>query len=186
MDWSSDKTTAAELEARSGRLVTFGFMQTNWERLVTGDQILQLTELEKEFEKLGCEKPQQIRYLRSQQGLKLKREALEYGGEEDGDDGGVEEPEEAAIDPVDLLDPVDILSKLPKDFYEKCEAKKWQERKEAIEVLQQLTLNPKLESGDYGELVKVLKKVCFHRLIVELSLEVTFSLNYYKTLRKDQ
>jgi hypothetical protein len=66
----------------------------------------------------------------------------------------------AEIDPFDLLDPVDILSKLPKDFYEKAEAKKWQERKEALDCLNELvTKNPKLEAGDYGDLVKLLKKV---------------------------
>lgn len=60
---------------------------------------------------------------------------------------------------MDLLDPVDILSKLPKDFYDKLEAKKWQERKEALEVLEPLVSNPKFENGDYAELVRALKKV---------------------------
>ena len=63
------------------------------------------------------------------------------------------------IDPMDLLDPVDILSKLPKDFYDKLEAKKWQERKEVLEVLEGLVSNPKLENGDYADLVRALKKV---------------------------
>lgn len=39
------------------------------------------------------------------------------------------------------------------------EAKKWQERKEAMEVLLPLTQNPKLETGDYNDLMKALKKV---------------------------
>lgn len=63
------------------------------------------------------------------------------------------------IDPYELLEPVDILSQLPKDFYDKCEAKKWQERKEALEALEQLVANPKLQTGDYGDLVRALKKV---------------------------
>lgn len=72
----------------------------------------------------------------------------------DGDvDTGIE------IDPMDLIDPVDILSKLPKDFYEKLEAKKWQERKESLEALDTLLQNPKLQTGDYGEIVRALKKV---------------------------
>lgn len=58
-----------------------------------------------------------------------------------------------------MLEPVDILSKLPKDFYEKLEAKKWQERKEALEALDALVKNPKLENGDYGDVVRALKKV---------------------------
>lgn len=39
------------------------------------------------------------------------------------------------------------------------EAKKWQERKEALEAVETLTKNPKLENGDYGDLVRALKKV---------------------------
>lgn len=60
---------------------------------------------------------------------------------------------------MDLIDPVDIISKLPKDFYEKLEEKKWQIRKESLEALEPLVQNPKLASGDYGELVRALKKV---------------------------
>lgn len=37
--------------------------------------------------------------------------------------------------------------------------KKWQERKEALEALEALTKNPKLESGEYGDVVKALNKV---------------------------
>lgn len=39
------------------------------------------------------------------------------------------------------------------------EAKKWQERKEALEAVEVLIKNPKLENGDYGDLVRALKKV---------------------------
>lgn len=63
------------------------------------------------------------------------------------------------MDPYDLADPVDILSQLPKDFYEKIEAKKWQDRKEALEVLEKLVKTPKLQTGDYADLVRALKKM---------------------------
>lgn len=78
------------------------------------------------------------------------------------EEGGNEADNDAVdeVDPMDLIQPVDILSKLPKDFYEKLEAKKWQERKEALECLEQLLLNaPKLETGDYGDLIRAVKKV---------------------------
>lgn len=39
------------------------------------------------------------------------------------------------------------------------EAKKWQERKEALEALEKLTNNPKIEGGDFGQLVRALQKV---------------------------
>ncbi|XP_011314716.1 cytoskeleton-associated protein 5 isoform X2 [Fopius arisanus] len=122
---------------------------------------VQLTELEAEFSKLGDDKAQPNRYLRSQ---KPKEICVSETGGGDGEGEENEEDEEDGgggndIDPYDLLDPVDILSKLPKDFYEKLEAKKWQERKEALEALEALLKSPKLESGDYGELVRVLKKI---------------------------
>lgn len=40
------------------------------------------------------------------------------------------------------------------------ENKKWQIRKEALEALEKLVSNPKLEGGQYGELLGALKKVC--------------------------
>lgn len=77
--------------------------------------------------------------------------------DEDAETGG---GDSADVDPYDLLDPVEILSKLPKDFYDKLEAKKWQERKEALDSLDNLLKNaPKLEPGDYADLVRALKKV---------------------------
>lgn len=78
------------------------------------------------------------------------------------EEGGNEADNDAVdeVDPMDLIQPVDILSKLPKDFYEKLEAKKWQERKEALDCLEQLLSNaPKLETGDYGDLIRAVKKV---------------------------
>lgn len=114
--------------------------------------------MEGEFEKTKGEKAEPTRYLKSQQEKQHAIQAAaangEDGGEDDEDDNQQEE-----VDPLDLIDPVDILSKLPKDFYDKLEAKKWQERKESLEALQTLLENPKIESGDYADMVKALKKV---------------------------
>ncbi|KAM6311968.1 cytoskeleton-associated protein 5 isoform 2-T2 [Aegotheles albertisi] len=120
---------------------------------------VQLKELEEEWVKVSSAAPKQTRFLRSQQELKAKFEQQQAVG---GDaDGGDDDEEEAVpqVDAYELLEAVEILSKLPKDFYEKIEAKKWQERKEALEAVEVLVKNPKLESGDYSDLVKVLKKV---------------------------
>ncbi|KAL0125152.1 hypothetical protein PUN28_004351 [Cardiocondyla obscurior] len=118
-----------------------------------------ITELETEFNNLGDEKAVPTRYLRSQKpkdrGTNGDLAAASDNGEDDNEDGE-SIPDK---DPYDLLAPVDILSSLPKDFYEKIEAKKWQERKEALEALETLVKNPKLESGDYGDVVRVLKKI---------------------------
>uniref|UniRef100_A0A3Q0SS83 Cytoskeleton associated protein 5 n=1 Tax=Amphilophus citrinellus TaxID=61819 RepID=A0A3Q0SS83_AMPCI len=120
---------------------------------------VQLKELEEEWVKLSSSPPKQNRFLRSQQDMKAKFEQQQAQGGEQSDGDDDEEEMAVAVDPYELLEPVEILSKMPKDFYEKIEAKKWQERKEALEAVEALTKNPKLENGDYGDLVRALKKV---------------------------
>uniref|UniRef100_A0A4W3JI59 Cytoskeleton associated protein 5 n=1 Tax=Callorhinchus milii TaxID=7868 RepID=A0A4W3JI59_CALMI len=117
---------------------------------------VQLKELEEEWVKLPATAPKQCRFLRSQHDRKLKFEQQQAAGG-DAEDG--EEDAAPIVDAYDLLQSVEILSKLPKDFYEKIEAKKWQERKETLDALEVLVKNPKLESGDYTDLVRALKKV---------------------------
>uniref|UniRef100_A0AAQ4PNR4 Cytoskeleton associated protein 5 n=1 Tax=Gasterosteus aculeatus aculeatus TaxID=481459 RepID=A0AAQ4PNR4_GASAC len=114
---------------------------------------VQLKELEEEWVKLPSSPPKQTRFLRSQQDLKAKFEQHQAHGEQSDEETVV------AVDPYELLEAVEILSKIPKDFYDKIEAKKWQERREAVEAVEALTKNPKLENGDYGDLVRALKKV---------------------------
>lgn len=78
----------------------------------------------------------------------------------DGEDAEMDDaPQEEAIDPYELMTPVEILSKIPKDYWDKIEAKKWQERKEALEAVQKLLENPCLEKGEYGDLMRTLRKV---------------------------
>ncbi|XP_037087768.1 LOW QUALITY PROTEIN: protein mini spindles-like [Pollicipes pollicipes] len=120
---------------------------------------VQVSELEAEFARSSGQKAQQTRYLRSQQDLRAKMEA-QGPADEDGDDDDGDEAEDEAIDPLDLLEPVNILAQLPKEFHELVEAKKWQERKQGLEALRELTTkHPKLEPGDYGDVVKALKKI---------------------------
>ena len=81
----------------------------------------------------------------------------EEGGDKDGDKE--DDDDDTADDPYELLDPVDILERLPKNFFELVEEKKWQLRKEALDALLPLSQTPKISSsGDYNELIRVLKK----------------------------
>uniref|UniRef100_A0A914ZKU7 TOG domain-containing protein n=3 Tax=Parascaris univalens TaxID=6257 RepID=A0A914ZKU7_PARUN len=68
---------------------------------------------------------------------------------------------EPEIDPWDMLDPVDVISKLPDSFKEGVESKKWIERRDALQTLLTLcTDNPKLDpKASYGEHVAILKKI---------------------------
>lgn len=52
-----------------------------------------------------------------------------------------------------------VFCSTSESYYVLQEAKKWQERKEALEAVEVLVKNPKLEAGDYADLVKALKKV---------------------------
>lgn len=119
------------------------------------------TELDGEFDKIKNEKVQPTRYLKSQQQKQSVLKSSGGGGDADAEDADEDDNyQQEAVDPMDLIDPVDILSKLPKDFFDKLEEKKWTERKSSLEALQTLLeTNPKLESGDYGDVVKALKKV---------------------------
>uniref|UniRef100_A0A8C8GYW8 TOG domain-containing protein n=1 Tax=Oncorhynchus tshawytscha TaxID=74940 RepID=A0A8C8GYW8_ONCTS len=119
---------------------------------------VQLKELEEEWVKVPSSAPRQSRFLRSQQDLRTKFEEQQAVA---GSDGDCEDVADSApqVDPYELQDPVEILSKLPKDFYVKIEAKKWQERKEALEALATLAKHPKLDNGDYGDVVRALKRV---------------------------
>jgi len=88
----------------------------------------------------------------------------------------MDEETDEVDDPEKHIDPVNILCQLNKDFYEKLEAKKWQERKEAIDSLEGILQKaPKLESGEYGDLVRALKKV--RNYSVDL-LELIYLHNY--------
>lgn len=81
-------------------------------------------ELEEGFQNVKEEKARQTRFLRSQQDLKekMENESSKVVSSEDGagqDSGDTPMEVEEAIDPYDLMEPFDVLSKLPKDFQEK-------------------------------------------------------------------
>ncbi|EDO43210.1 predicted protein [Nematostella vectensis] len=119
---------------------------------------VQLKELDEEWGKLPPAPPAPTRLTRTQQKKLEEQQAQGISDAPYADDGGAV-AETIDIDPYEMMDAVEILSKLPKDFYENLEAKKWQTRKEALEALEKLASNPKLEGGQYGELMSALKKI---------------------------
>ncbi len=111
---------------------------------------VQQKDLQSAFEKVKDETPHQQRFLRSQQAA---QESNGYG--DDPMDIDEEEPE---IDAFDMLEAVDILSKIPDDFYKNMGSSKWKERKEALEGVEKIVNTPKIADGDYTELVRTLAK----------------------------
>ncbi|CAM4795603.1 unnamed protein product [Rotaria magnacalcarata] len=134
--------------------------------LIQNVKPIQMQELQTEFDKLdlnGADKPRQTRFLRSQQDLKQKMEQTQASTTVSAsvtiDDVNAEMQEE--LDPFEMLEAVNILDRLSKDFFEKIESKQWKDRKEVLDdLLALLTQNPKLApEADYFELVKALKKI---------------------------
>ena len=63
------------------------------------------------------------------------------------------------MDAYDFSDPVDILPRLDKAFWDGLAAAKWTERRDALRSLRQLASAPRLASGDYADVVRELRKV---------------------------
>ena len=61
----------------------------------------------------------------------------------------------------DLLEPINILKKIPSDFNQMVDSQKWQERKSALEsLLKILEDNPRItDSANYAELISKLTRV---------------------------
>ncbi|KAK3306156.1 armadillo-type protein [Chaetomium strumarium] len=117
----------------------------------------QQNDLEAQFEKIKAEgPPKQERLLRSQQAAK-ERAPADGGGDEYQDDGG-EAEEPAEVDAFDLAEPQDVISKIPKDFYDNLGSSKWKERKEALEALYAVVNVPRIKEADFGEVNRCLAK----------------------------
>uniref|UniRef100_A0A914D2Y4 TOG domain-containing protein n=1 Tax=Acrobeloides nanus TaxID=290746 RepID=A0A914D2Y4_9BILA len=69
----------------------------------------------------------------------------------------------AEVDPWEFLEPVDITKDMSKTFFEDIQSKKWQERKEALEMLLELlNKNPRLDvKGQYSDVITALSNVRF-------------------------
>ncbi|CAH0561277.1 unnamed protein product [Brassicogethes aeneus] len=123
---------------------------------------VQLAELNLEFHKIEQQnaKVSPKRFTRSHKKKQAKiATEKEKTKKDEVEQNNEEEYVVVEIDPYELAEPVDILSKLPPDFYEKVESNKWQERKEVMEVVENLLKTPKLKKGDYGDLVRAFQKI---------------------------
>ncbi|CAG8507139.1 14043_t:CDS:10, partial [Dentiscutata heterogama] len=128
---------------------------------------VQVKELNEAFEKLPQEKVTQQRFLR------LQKETEEAEKDEE-----AEAEEEKEIDVYDLAEPVDVLSKIPKDFYTQLQATKWKDRKEALDGLLEICKTPRIADNNYGELVGALTK----RISDSNILVVTLAANVIEAL----
>ena len=105
------------------------------------------------------EKPAPSRFLRS------KLREMETQGDEDesqdSQDSQAGNEEEEEVDPYEFIEEVDILEKLDESFWDGLEAKKWSDRRDALDILLGLlTQHPKLLlKADYSGIYSALRKV---------------------------
>ncbi|CAG8787229.1 25609_t:CDS:2, partial [Gigaspora rosea] len=74
--------------------------------------------------------------------------------------------------------PVDVLSKMSKDFYTQLQSTKWKDRKEALDGLLEICKTPRIADNNYGELVGALAK----RISDSNILVVTLAANIIEAL----
>ncbi len=120
---------------------------------------VQQQDLDKLFDAVKQEPPpKQERLLRSQQAAAAAA-AQSRAGEEDGAQGEDDEEEQPApIDAFDLAEPVDVLSKAPKDLHENLASTKWKERKEALDGFFAVANVDRIKEGPFDEIVQDLAK----------------------------
>ena len=63
------------------------------------------------------------------------------------------------MDPYEFAEPVSVLGQLGKDFWDGLAAVKWTERRDALQKLRGLAATPKIAPGDYGDVLRELKKI---------------------------
>ncbi|MCJ1432961.1 Microtubule-associated protein, microtubule dynamics during spindle orientation [Xylographa pallens] len=118
---------------------------------------VQQQDLEKLFEVVKQEPhPKQERLLRTQQAAVAA--APVAGGGDDLEGEGEEDEEEAEVDAFDLAEPVDVVSKIPPDFYENLASTKWKDRKEALDALYAVVKVDRIKDGHFDEMISVFAK----------------------------
>lgn len=176
----ADKNVRAETQGLTVEL--YKWMRDTLVSVLFGDlKPVQQKDLTKAFEKIENESPTQLRFTRRQH-AEIERKRLEAEEEaaaaaaatayatmpgegedvvmEDSETGASGAPESMAYDPLDLMDPVEILSKLPSDLSARISSSKWKDRKEVLdEVHAVLEKTVKIQPrDDYSELVRIFAK----------------------------
>ena len=119
---------------------------------------VQQQDLEKQFEAVKQEPPpKQERLLRSQQAA-AEAAACANEAETEDADGASEGEEVGGADAFDLAEPVDVIKKIPNEFHENMASTKWKDRKEALEALYAVANTPRIQDGQYDDIIATLAK----------------------------
>ncbi|KER27531.1 hypothetical protein T265_05422 [Opisthorchis viverrini] len=127
--------------------------------LMTDLKPVVVSEINTLCENLPPEKPVPQRYLKSQ---KPKFDSAPVDTSGGGPTDSAHAPDQEQVDLEDLIAPVDVLSNIPNDYWTwivSLTEKKWQTRQDALKALQKVLDVPRIQPGDFGELVKSLTHV---------------------------
>ncbi|PGH10243.1 hypothetical protein AJ79_05498 [Helicocarpus griseus UAMH5409] len=150
----ADKNVRAEAQNLTVEL--YRWLKDAMKPLFWGDlKPVQQTDLEKLFEAVKQEPPpKQERFTRAQQ----EAMAAPSGDGDAGAGDGGEEEAEGEVDVFDLAEPVDVLSKAPKDLHEKLASSKWKDRKEALDALFEVANVPRIKDAPFDDIMRALAK----------------------------
>ncbi|EON66855.1 hypothetical protein W97_06257 [Coniosporium apollinis CBS 100218] len=178
----ADKNVRAEAQALTVefyRWLKEGMKPLFWNDL----KPVQQQDLEKLFEKVKDEPaPKQQRLLRSQQAVQ-ESAAPSAGGGADAD-GGAEDEEDAGIDLEPEFMAVDVMPKIPKDFQERISSSKWKDRKEVLDELHTAINYPKIEEGQFSDIISALAKCMKDANIAVVTVATNCVELFAKGLRK--
>lgn len=149
----ADKNVRAEAQKLTVEL--YRWLKESMKPLFWNDlKPVQQQDLEKLFEKVKDEPgPKAERLLKSQQAV-----VASSGGAVDQEDaqGGDDAEEEVDLEP-ELLS-VDVMTKVPKDLFDRLASTKWKDRKEALDDLQTAVNAPAIEDSNFMEIMAALAK----------------------------
>lgn len=109
---------------------------------------VQIKELESFFEKVEVGKVSQERYLRSQQ----------QNSFEDSSRVAFQDNDSESTDFFDSIEPINILSKIPKNFGDQLASPKWKDRKDALDALYSVCKVSRIAEDDYSDIIRLLAK----------------------------
>jgi protein STU2 len=156
----ADKNVRAEAQNLTAEL--YRWLREAMKPIFWGDlKPVQQQDLEKLFEAVKQEPPpKQERFTRAQQEAMAVKSGRgdEIGEEEEAADVEEEGGDFVEVDAFDLAEPVDVMSKVPKDFHESLASTKWKDRKDALDALYAIVNVPRIKDGSFDDIVRVFAK----------------------------
>jgi cytoskeleton-associated protein 5 len=145
---------------------------------------VQQKELDAEFEKVKAQKPQQERILRSQREA-MERQASNGISAKGFSSNQDAEEEEEGSGMLDLIEPIEVRSKIPADFATRLASSKWKDRKEVLEEFYPMANVPRIKHDDYGDVIRLLAKCMKDANIQVVALAANIIECFAKGLRRD-